>query len=1339
MRTALQKTLRSQTCLSTGRLALAIAVAGGVLSAAPPAHAVNLPVSTEADLVNAIFMARPSDTIIFNSSITLSNPLPPITSDLKIDGRGFKLSQGSRLTVLSGNVSIMNLDMSSHTAKGGDGGRGDNRGGGGGGGAGLGGALFVGSGAIVKLSNVVLDDNAAIGGTGGQTLDRGGPVSIAVGGGGGGFIQPGGNGEPGSGGTLSATGGKGGAGNGGNGGVNGGDNGGFGGGGGGSSTLTVGGIGGFGGGAGGGATTGSSGGFGGGSTDTSSGGGGGAFGGAIFVQEGGSLTVSGSLEIARNRVQAGTGPGSVPGFGSPNRSGQSFGAGIFLHGSGTLILSPDAGQTQTISDAIADEKGVGASDRKWSLVKDGGGTTILSAENSYSGGTTVSAGSLRILNSKALVDSPTLANGAALEIGTSFALPLTLNGTGVNNGGALRGVGPSEVTGSITLSGDTRINSDVGTLFLKGNIYSIDGPRASRLTLGGDGDIVVSGNIDTTARSRVPSGLTKDGSGTVVLSGPNGFFGDTLVSAGVLRALHSQAFGQETLRVTVQNGATLEVGSSINTGPFPLLLSGTGVANGGALRSISGDNHINGRISFDGEPTRINSDDGNLYLSRIDSSSSGSSLILGGVGNIFVSDYVDADRLTKDGSGSVTLGGSSPALFNVVVSQGELSVLDGRALGTKIRNSTVTVLSGATLNLLAGVDNGKPLILNGAGVDNRGALRSSGTNTFNDPITLGSNARINTDAGVLILNGAINGTAHHLLTVGGSGNTLISGNIAGVDLTKDGSGNVFLAGNDVVDRVTLDSGVLSVNGTMVTKGVILRGGTLSGTGKIDGPIIDERGAIGPGNSIGTMTINGDVTINRGGALEIEVDAQGASDRISVVGTDHKLMINAGTLLIIPQAGTYKPNTTYTILTTEGGGTVLFDEVAGGVGFLKPRVSLDREHIYVTLALAPNAFRSVGQTVNQQAVGGALDTAAASGNVGGLVTTMANLPVSQGSAALQALSGQPYADLGTLNTRSGQLFMNSVGRQMAVNRGAFPGGTSSVALAEACDVACDSAAPRFSAWLSAIGSTGNVLGDANAAGLTYTFGGAAFGIDYRLDPRFLVGIAGGYLSGTQWVNGFSGTGYSDNYNVALYASFTQNGFYADALAGYANSNNRLQRVINTSGLPSGITNGSTNANQFLGQIETGYQIGLPSPANTSITPFARLQVGAANQAGFTESGASPYNLAVASQNTTSVRSTLGVDLAAGFDLGGGTPFNVGLRLGWLHEYADTTRPMTAGFAAAPVGQFTVYGATPQRNSAVIGLSATAAITERASLFASYDGEVGGGTDNHALRVGFRMTW
>ncbi|TAJ90082.1 MAG: autotransporter outer membrane beta-barrel domain-containing protein [Reyranella sp.] len=562
-------------------------------------------------------------------------------------------------------------------------------------------------------------------------------------------------------------------------------------------------------------------------------------------------------------------------------------------------------------------------------------------------------------------------------------------------------------------------------------------------------------------------------------------------------------------------------------------------------------------------------------------------------------------------------------------------------------------------------------------------------------------------------------------------------------LTKNGTGKVTLTGTSTLGGgTTINAGGFAVNGSL-TSNVTLNGGILSGAGNITGDITQNGGEIAPGNSIGTITINGNYTV-RSGILEFEINSNGQNDKINVVGAGHKATLQGGTIEVLALAGTYRPNSTYTLISAAGGVVGKFDRTTSNLAFLTPSLSYDANNVYVSLALASNAFASAGLTINQQAVGGALDAIAASGNVDGIVTVMANLPSGAGAPALQALSGQPYADFGTLNTRASQLFMNSVGRQMATERGAGLGsGPQRVALAEACVVTCDTTTPsRFGAWIAGIGSTGSVLGDANASSFTYTMGGTAFGIDYRLDPRFLVGIAGGYTSGTQWVNGFSGNGYSDSFSVAVYGSFTQNGsgpgFYADALAGYANASNRMQRVISLPGNPTGLANGNTSANQFLGQIEAGYKFGLGLGANTSISPFARLQIGSVNQAAFTEYGGGVFNLAVAAQTTTSVRTTFGIDLAGGFDIGG-TLLDLGLRLGWMHEFADTARPMTAAFAAAPVSQFTVFGATPQRDSAVIGFSAATALSNRTSLFVSYDGEVGGGTDNHSLRAGFRITW
>ena len=98
-----------------------------------------------------------------------------------------------------------------------------------------------------------------------------------------------------------------------------------------------------------------------------------------------------------------------------------------------------------------------------------------------------------------------------------------------------------------------------------------------------------------------------------------------------------------------------------------------------------------------------------------------------------------------------------------------------------------------------------------------------------------------------------------------------------------------------------------------------------------------------------------------------------------------------------------------------------------------------------------------------------------------------------------------------------------------------------------------------------------------------------------------------------------------------------------------------------------------------------------------------------------------------------------DLAASLALGDTRTLEIGLRLGWLHEYANTARPLTAAFAGAPAANFTVYGATPQRDAAVIGFQASTNVATATQLYLRYDGDIGSGTDNHALNLGIRISW
>jgi outer membrane autotransporter protein len=310
--------------------------------------------------------------------------------------------------------------------------------------------------------------------------------------------------------------------------------------------------------------------------------------------------------------------------------------------------------------------------------------------------------------------------------------------------------------------------------------------------------------------------------------------------------------------------------------------------------------------------------------------------------------------------------------------------------------------------------------------------------------------------------------------------------------------------------------------------------------------------------------------------------------------------------------------------------------------------------------------------------------------------------------------------------------------MALARGGQGSGQRQ-ALAEACDVAaCDGASP-FSVWGSVLGGIGSVQGDGNSSAFTYNVGGGAAGIDYRLSPSFLVGLGAGYSNGTQWVDSFQGKGWSNSVSVAAYASFTQWGLYLDALAGYAYSNNQLQRQISVPNLQPRTANGSTGANQFLAQAEAGYAFGIYAPAAATVTPFARFQTSSINQAAFSEWGANSLSLNVQQQTTTSVRTVLGAELAGAIGLGDTRTLDLGLRLGWLHEYANTARPITAAFAGAPSASFTVYGATPQRDAAVIGFQASTNVATATQLYLRYDGDIGSGTDNHALNLGVRLSW
>ncbi|MBO4224288.1 autotransporter-associated beta strand repeat-containing protein [Bradyrhizobium neotropicale] len=953
---------------------------------------------------------------------------------MTINGGNFTLSGNNQyrgLFVASGTVAINDLKIINAKAQGGNGGNGyidstRSSGGGGGGGAGLGGALFVASGANVTVSNVSLQANQANGGNGSGVL-RGGILQTRTSGGGGGLFGNGGDG-----GTYQD--GDPGAGNGGRGG---GGAGGFGGGGGGSLS-TVAGAGGFGGGGGGTGTpqgTPGNGGFGGGGGGRATGGGGAGMGGAIFVQQGGTLNLAGSLNMSGGSVAGGL-------SNSGGQNGQAYGSGMFLQGNGSLTSNPGAGQTQSISDAIADQTGVAGSGGSWSLVKNGAGTLVLTGANAYSGGTTVNAGILQgnaaglqgnITNNASVVFDQAGAGTYAGKMSGTGSLTktgagdLTLAGTNTYSGGT------TVSGGALLFSSDDNLGaSGVGITLNNGTIAAIRDAVASSsrpVTIVNSGGFR-SDNYSTSASVLNWSGaiggngaLVKSGSGDVILTGANTYAGGTTVTGGVLRVNSDANLGAAGTGITLNGGSigstkdtpaatsigrniTLAGNGGIDVALHPLTwsgnISGAGLfrkAGSGELWLTGTNTYSGGTLLFEGT-LRVDSDDklgaagtriilrgGALRASETFTSSRAVELAFGGAflvdagKALTLSGIVSGQNtniLTKVGEGTLILTGANTFTGTIQNNGGPVqgnttSLLGNIAFDANIGVAKSVVFDQATDGTFAGNITG---LGNDPGVGSlrkigAGKLTLSGTNNYTGGTTVSAGTLQGTSNSLkgnivnnaaLIFDQSFDGT--YADVVSGTGT-----------FTKNGTGKLSLPGIQAFTGATnINAGNLNVNGSLKSSSVVNvnKGGTLSGNGTF-GNVNVNGGTLSPGNSIGTMHINGN--LNMGPASQYYVELNGdASDRIEVTGTAN---IQSSIFEIAHDSNTRSapvlPGKTYALLTTQGGLTVTSPTVAiADFPFLAFTLTADPFNGYLTTSRSEVRFADLASTPDAKAMANALD-------------------------------------------------------------------------------------------------------------------------------------------------------------------------------------------------------------------------------------------------------------------------------------------------------------------------------------------------------------------------------
>ena len=342
------------------------------------------------------------------------------------------------------------------------------------------------------------------------------------------------------------------------------------------------------------------------------------------------------------------------------------------------------------------------------LAKTGSGAETLSGANTFTGTTTVSAGTLNLTGSftgsNVTVNGSTAVfnesiTGAMAGSGTTFTLTTgaaTLSGTNTYTGGTTISSGTTLQFGQITAmpaTGTIAVASG-GTLAVNAggsgeftNATSGNGSIGGLLSgVGGQGGPVTfaSGSalgIDTTnaggsltyagAITNTGVGLTKLGTGALVLTGANTYTGTTTVASGALDITGSGTLGATTNALVVSGNSTLDLGTTSQTASLVTFGAGGGTIQNGMLTLGAGVAVPNATATIE---------------------------LTTGVAATISATITGASQVTTAGAGTLTLTGTNTYTGDTNASNNSTLIISGLAnIGGVVNTNYVAVQNGGTL------------------------------------------------------------------------------------------------------------------------------------------------------------------------------------------------------------------------------------------------------------------------------------------------------------------------------------------------------------------------------------------------------------------------------------------------------------------------------------------------------------------------------------------------------------------------------------------------------------------------------------------------------------------
>ncbi len=1022
--------------------------------------------------------------------------------------------------------------------------------------------------------------------------------------------------------------------------------------------------------------------------------------------------------------------------------GLSWSAGNNLaHGTFTLTNATDSFQ---VGAALTDQAGNAASG--WdgrTLTKAGAGTLVLSGDNSYGGGTTISGGVLQVgrdanlgaatgglsVNGGTLATTGTFDTGRAITLaqaggfdvaaGTALGLAGTVSGGGmlikagggtlVLSGNNTYAGGTRIVGGSVRVAQDASLGAASGALTFDGGglatAGSFDTSRGVLLAQSGSFDVAAGTVLGLNGTVSGGGMFAKTGAGTLVLGGSNTYAGGTRVDGGTLQVARDANLGAAAGAVTFGDGTLATTGSFDTTRAISLMQSGRFDVAAGTVLGLSGT------VSGAGGFAKLGA--GTLILSASNSHAGGTA-IAGGVLQ------VAQDANLGAAAGALTFNGGTLA------TTGSFDTARTVALA---QTGTFDVAANTTLGLTGMVTGSGNLIKTGAGTLRLDSSANAYGNTLiRDGILVGNAASI-------LGNVDNNGT----LVFDQGANASFGGAISGSgSLVKSGAGTLGLTGDSsgFTGSTTVQGGRLALNGKLggglnIGAGGVLAGAGTVGSGAGSTVTVAAGATLAPGNSIGTLTVDGDLVIESGARYAVETNPQGAeADLIHVTGS---ATINGGSVAHIGIDGDYGLRSVYTLLAADGALSGRFDTVTSDYAFLTPKLGYDYGAGRVSLELARNgtAMASAAATRNQRAAAGAIDSIGmAAGN--GLYDAIAVLPDDKGllRSSFDQLSGEIHASAKTVLLEDSRYVRDAASERLRSAAGAV-GASAAPVLASSGGGArlAPATAMGPASWIQGLGSWRQTDGDGNAAQVKSSTGGFLLGVDAPVSDAWRLGLMAGYTRTDFDLRDRASSGDSDNYHLGAYGGGQWGAVGLRGGLAYSWHDIATRRSVAMPGYSDRLK-ASYDGRTIQAFADLSYRIDTRIAA---LEPFANLAYVNLKTDGYSESGGAAA-LRANSQTTETTYTTLGSRVMSSFELGSAQATARG-SLGWRYAFGDLKPAATQAFSAGDA--FTVAGVPIAKNSAVLEAGLDVQVSRKVSFDLSYQGQLASGAQDHGVRAGVSM--